>query len=140
MAKQTINDTDFPSVGLKKISDNFTELYTDKAEKKKVPSAVQTLAAGTIILANAEVVRISSAAPVTSTAAPTIADGSDGQVLYIINAGANNITLSDQGTLANSNLRLTGATLVLTPLDNIGLIFLSSVGDWVQVTPLTSPV
>ena len=98
------------------------------------PSTAQTLAAGTAILANATVVQIISTGNVTSTAAPTVADGQDGQLLIIINVDtADTITLSDQGTLASSNLRLSAATIALAPRDNLILVYNSTIGDWVQV-------
>jgi hypothetical protein len=43
------------------------------------------------------------------------------------------ITLQDQGTLANSNLRLGAATRALGPRDNIRLIYNTTVGDWVEL-------
>lgn len=98
------------------------------------PSAAQTLAAGTAILANAEIVQINSAGAITSTAAPTIANGQDGQKLIIINVdSADAITLSDQGTLANSNLRLSTATYAMGPRDSLTLVYSASVGDWIEV-------
>lgn len=98
------------------------------------PSTVQTLAAGTAILANATFVMINSTGDVTSTAAPTVADGQDGQRLLIMNVDTTDtITLQDQGTLANSNLRLSANTIVLGPRDSIELMYSATVGDWVQV-------
>lgn len=104
------------------------------------PSASQTLVAGTAILANAGTLQISAASPITSTAAPTIANGVDGQRVRVVNVGSNNITLSDQGTLASSNLRLTGTTVVVAPRQSIELTYLSSVGDWVQTGALAAVV
>jgi hypothetical protein len=105
------------------------------------PSAAQTLAAGTAILANAEVVQINMAGDVTSTAAPTIADGVDGQRLTIINTDStDHYVLSDQGTLANSNLRLVTTTITLHPRDSIQLIYSATIGDWVQIAPFTDVI
>lgn len=103
-----------------------------------VPKATQTLAAGTAIVADHEVVMVDSAGPVTLTAVPTVANGADGQMLAILNVGANNITLQDQGTLAGSNLRLTAAGVTLTPRDSIQLMYSATVGDWVQIGNLVS--
>jgi hypothetical protein len=98
------------------------------------PSTAQTLAAGTAILANATVVRINSAGNVTLTSAPTIADGQDGQVVTILNIDTTDtITLQDQGTLANSNLRLSATGIALGPRDSIQLMYSADVGDWVQI-------
>ncbi|HEY6014590.1 MAG TPA: hypothetical protein VIU37_11295, partial [Candidatus Limnocylindrales bacterium] len=62
----------------------------------------------------------------------------DGQMLLIVNVGANNITLQDQGTLAGSNLRLTAAGVTLGPRDSVKLMYSSTVGDWIQVGNLVS--
>jgi hypothetical protein len=98
------------------------------------PSSAQTLAAATAILANAEVVQVDATADRTLTATPTIADGTDGQVLTILNVDSTDtITLQDQGTLAGSNLRLTANTIALGPRDSVKLLYSGSIGDWVQV-------
>jgi len=98
------------------------------------PSTAQILAAATALLANASVVRITCSGAVTSTAAPFIADGVDGQMLTIVNVDtADAFTISDQGTLAGSNLRLSAATIVLGPRDSITLMYSSDIGDWIQI-------
>ncbi len=98
------------------------------------PKAAQTLAAGTAIVADYEVVQVNSAGNVTITAAPTIADGVDGQMLTVVNTDtADTITLQDQGTLASSNLRLTAATVALGPRQSIQLMYSATIGDWVQI-------
>jgi hypothetical protein len=104
-----------------------------------VPKAAQTVVAGTAIVADHEVVQINSAGNVTMTAAPTIADGVDGQMLTILNVDtADSVTLQDQGTLGSSNLRLTGATVALGPRDSVQLMYSTTVGDWVQLGNLVS--
>jgi hypothetical protein len=104
-----------------------------------VPKAAQTVVAGTAIAADYEVVQINSAGNVTMTAAPTIADGADGQMLTILNVDtADTVTLQDQGTLAGSNLRLTAATVALGPRQSIHLMYSATVGDWVQLGNLVS--
>ena len=88
----------------------------------------------TAILANAEIVLINSSGNVTITAAPTIADGLSGQRLLIVNVDiADTITIQDQGTLANSNLRLSAATIALAPRDSIQVVYSTDVGDWIQI-------
>jgi hypothetical protein len=104
------------------------------------PSASQTLAAGTALLANAEFVMFTCTGAVTTTAAPTIADGLDGQVLTILNVGTGTWTIEDQGTLASSNLRLAAASVAIAPRQSIKLIYSSTVGDWVQVGPLVTVI
>jgi len=104
------------------------------------PSASQTLAAGTALLANAEFVMFTCTGAVTSTAAPTIANGLDGQMLTVLNVGTGTWTISDQGTLASSNLRLTAATVAIAPRNSIQLVYSATVGDWVQVGALTTVI
>jgi hypothetical protein len=97
------------------------------------PAAQSITAAATAIAPTSTVFEITSDGNYTLTATPTIANGQDGQVVTIINVGANTVTLQDQGTLANSNLRLGAATRALAPRDNIELLYDSAVGDWVEL-------
>lgn len=109
--------------------------------RQAVPKAVQTVVAGTAIVADYEVVQINSTGNVTMTAAPTIANGVDGQMLTIINVDtADTITLQDQGTLASSNLRLTAATVALAPRQSVQLMYSTTVGDWVQTSNLVAVI
>jgi hypothetical protein len=99
------------------------------------PSVAQNItAANTALLANASVIQLTANNSYTLTAAPTIADGQDGQILIIVNVDTvDTITLQDQGTLAGSNLRLAANTIPLGPCDSIILLYSATVGDWVQV-------
>jgi hypothetical protein len=102
-------------------------------------STTQVVVAGTSIQPDAEVVQISSSGDVTMTSTPTIADGVDGQEILLINRDTtDSITIQDNGTLANSGLELTGTTLVLGPLDNVRLRYISALDKWVQVGPLVN--
>lgn len=106
-----------------------------------VPKSTQTVVAGTAIVADYEVVQINCTGNVTMTAAPTIADGADGQMLTLINVDtADTITLQDQGTLASSNLRLTATTVVLARRQSIQLMYSAAVGDWVQIGNLVTVI
>lgn len=96
------------------------------------PGAASALVATSAIGINYELQPISATAAITLTSAPTIADGKNGQRIRIINTGSFDITLQDQGTLANSNLRLEAASITLTPRDSVELTYMSLVGDWVQ--------
>lgn len=70
-----------------------------------------------------------SAGSISSTAAPLIADGTNGQTLTLIRStDAGNFTISDQATLANSNLRLSTSTFAMGSRDSITLRFIN--GDW----------
>lgn len=99
--------------------------------------ATQTLVAGTAIVPY-PLTPISSAGNITSTAAPTIANGYDAQEVILLNVGTNNIILQDQGTLASSNLRLTATSVTLGARDSIRLTFSAAVGDWVQTGGLVN--
>lgn len=120
----------------------LAETLTAGKHKKLVlaPSDTQTIVAGSRITTNAAALRLSAAGAVTMTSAPTIEDGEDGQLICLTNVGSNNITIQDQGTLASSNLRLSGATVVITPRDSLWLRYDSVIGDWVQVTTLVGVV
>jgi len=108
--------------------------------RRATPSASQTLAAGTALLANAEFVMFTCTGAVTTTAAPTIADGLDGQMLTVLNVGTGTWTIKDQGTLASSNLRLMTATVAIAPRQSIQLVYSATVGDWVQIGALTTVI
>jgi hypothetical protein len=104
------------------------------------PLAQTLSAAGNAITATAEVKALtnSTGGSLTLTSAPTIADGQTGQEIELVNVGAQDIVIQDQGTLASSNLRLTATTLTLQPRDSVRLRFNSSIGDWVQCGPLVN--
>jgi hypothetical protein len=71
--------------------------------------------------------------PITLTATPTIPNGLEQQMIRLLNMGPQDIALQDQGTLAKSNLRLTAAQLTLRPRASVQLVYLGSVGAWVQI-------
>ena len=106
------------------------------------PATAQNItAAGTALTITSSVKQITANNSYTLTATPTIANGEDGQVVTIINVdSADTITLQDQGTLANSNLRLTNTTVALAPRQSIKLMYSSTVGDWVQVGNLVTVI
>lgn len=96
------------------------------------PSSAQTLVAGDAVTVTASTVkRISTAGAVTSTATPTIADGADGQLVYIHNSGANDWTMQDESGLAGSNLCLpSGSSVTLNPGDTVAMVFISASSCW----------
>lgn len=99
------------------------------------PSSAQAITAvGDTILANAGVIVLDPDGDYTMTSAPTIADGTTGQILYITcgNAEANIVTVQDQGTLANSNLQLGAASRAISGKDVLVLIFDGV--DWIEVS------
>lgn len=95
------------------------------------PSSAQTLVAGDAVTVTTTVKRISTAGAVTSTATPTIADGVDGQLLYIHNSGSNDWTMQDESSLAGSNLCLpSGTSVTLNAGDTVALVFVSASSCW----------
>ena len=124
---------------------------TDRAALDK-PYAV-TCTAGAAMLSAAQVsllaapfistIGISAAgavSPGTATTTPILPDGTNGQKLKIINVGAQTITLTDQGTMAASNLRLTATTVAIAARQSIELTFVASIGDWVQTGALVAVI
>lgn len=69
--------------------------------------------------------------------APSIAGNGDGYTVMFINDPTNgntgNITLSDNGTLSGSNLRLTTTTCVLTPGSSITMKYQQATNFWYEV-------
>jgi len=102
--------------------------------------SLQTLsAAGNTITANAKVKRLNntSGGSLTLTSTPTIADGQDGQILFLINTSANNVVLQHGSTF---NLRLdAGANKTLAQRASIMLMYSSTLGDWIQIGQVVSP-
>jgi len=81
-----------------------------------------------------DTVSVTTNGPVTLTSAPTIADGTDGQLLAI-NVGdtSADITLQSESALTGSNLRLAGSTVVMSANETMYLVYSSSAGLWVQL-------
>jgi len=77
----------------------------------------------------------STGGSLTMTSAPTVSDGVIGQVLILVNIDSTDtITLQDQGTLANSNLRLSTTTFAMGPRDSITFVWAAlSYFDWVEI-------
>ena len=117
--------------------------FTTAGVRNATPSSTQNITAvGQAITAGTAdyFAIISSDGNYTLTATPTIADGFDGQEILLLNVGANTVTIQDQGTLASSNLRLTGASVAIGPRDSVRLVYSTTVGDWVQVGALVAVV
>ncbi len=100
-----------------------------------VPSTAQDITGvGETISADAGLVQLTADNSYTLTSTPTIAAGSDGQVLTIMNVDSTDaITIQDETALAGSNLRLAGAaSLVLGPRDVVTLIYSVTLADWIE--------
>jgi hypothetical protein len=122
------------------ITKGATNIGLRNASTEVATPGVATIAnASTTIVPNAKMKRLNniSGGAVTLTATPIIADGQDGQMLYIFNGSANSVTLT-HGTA--NNLRLAGgANQTLATRACILLVFSSTIGDWIQVGTVVTP-
>lgn len=89
------------------------------------PSATQSLLAANAILADRGYIKVQgNGGAVTLTSAPTIAAGTEGEVIFIVGqSNTNTVTVQDRGTLASSNLRLGATTRTLGNGDVLALIY-----------------
>jgi hypothetical protein len=115
------------------------EAYPARQDPMEVdpPAATQSItAAGNTITPTSALYPIANTTggSLTLTSAPTMPNGTDGERVMLLNVGAQNIVLQDQGTLAGSNLRCTAATITLTPRDSVEFTYSATVGDWVQTS------
>ncbi len=97
------------------------------------PSATQVInAVGDTILANATLILLNPDADYILTSTPTIANGTEGQVLLIScdNAETNTVTLQDAGLLGSSNLRLKSSTTTVVGKKAITFVFDGT--EWVE--------
>ncbi|GAF70611.1 unnamed protein product, partial [marine sediment metagenome] len=97
------------------------------------PSTAQVIdAVGDTILANATMIVLNPDANYIMTSAPTIANGTTGQILYITcdNAEANTVTVQDEDALANTNLELGGASRDISGKDVLTLMFDGT--NWIE--------
>jgi hypothetical protein len=76
-------------------------------------------------------VNISSDADYILTSTPTIAAGTDGQLLILQNTGSFQIDLQDDSVLAGSDVFQGGTSGVLSPGETMTLQYNSTVGGWV---------
>src|SRR5262249_47675517 len=99
------------------------------------PVARQTIAGATdtVFPSNTVWLTNGTGGGITFSSTPTVRDGQDTDVCLILNISAQPFTFTDQGTLANSNLRLSAATITLGTRDSLWLIFSADIGDWVQI-------
>jgi len=72
----------------------------------------------------------------TLTSTPTVADGVNGQIIYLIGTDdSDTITIQDAGNLANSGLALSGGTnFTLGESDVIQLVYDSGLDMWQEIT------
>ena len=99
-----------------------------------VPTTQAVTAVGNTILATTAQMTLDPNGNYTMTSAPTIADGTAGQVVCYGagNGEANVITFQDGGTLPSSNLQLGAATRAVGALDNLCLRFDGA--EWVEIS------
>lgn len=99
-----------------------------------IPSADQSITAvGDAILANAAHVKITGDASYTLTSTPTIAAGTDGQVLMIENVGSFSIVLQDEASLPGSLLQtLNNAAQSIGVGDLAYFLYSTDAAAWIQ--------
>lgn len=113
------------------IGASATSSFRNRTRTVFTPTTAQAItAASSTILANATFVMISNStgAGITITANPTIVDGEDGQILIILQTGANNVIVQN-----GNNLDLGAASRTMTQNDILMLIFSATTGDWMEM-------
>lgn len=90
-----------------------------------------TAASDTITIADT-LEEISSDAAHTLASTPTIADGTKGQIVYLMEVGSGSVILQDEATLPGSNLQLGAATRTIDAYDVLQLIFDGTY--WIEVS------
>ena len=80
------------------------------------------------------IVVTTTGAAYTLSAAPTIPNGFDGQVITLVNASANPFIIQDGNTLSNTNLNFTGASITLGSFQSVQLIFNTEIGNWASIS------
>lgn len=101
-----------------------------------VPKATQTLAATAPIVANDSVlIRVAgSGGAVTLTSAPTIADGTPGQIIVLVGThNTNTVTIQDVANLAGSNVDMGGVDRTLGSGDYLVLCFNDDNSIWEEI-------
>lgn len=103
------------------------------------PAETQAIGAAgdTITVAGRTLIRLGNAtgAPITLTSTPNIADGVDGQIVYLVNDSGTGqaIVLQDVAVLGGSALRLGGANVTLSQYDTLTLVYVAAVDTWYAV-------
>ena len=129
--------TTLHGIDIAKLTRATTNIEFRNAGKMVYTPTEQTLAAATNTIVNtARIIELdnSTGASLTMTSAPTVSTtgAQDGQIITLVNNdSADNIVLQDEGTLANSGLRLPGAVnLTLGPRDTATFYYNAGSGDW----------
>lgn len=120
-------------------SNNVTGVvdFTSTGDTVFTPSSNQVLLAASAISVNASIVQVSgSGGAVTLTSVPTIAAGTDGQILIIVGTSdTNTVEIQDEDALAGSNLELTGGNnFIFGARDIMMLVFNSASAKWIEMT------
>lgn len=108
-----------------------TTVGVRNAGSEAYPPITQALADEFTITPSATIVQVTATTDPIDSGATAITDGADGQLLYIVNideTAAQTITFAD-----DSNTQLSAATIDLDRCDSITLLFMASIGDWIQV-------
>lgn len=114
---------------------NFNDPVTVSDTTILAPSSAQVLTAVTSPTIDATTITVTgSPGNVTLVNTPTIANGTDGQVVIIRGTSDSaTVTFQDQANLANSGLRLRGVNKTVGLYDTLVLRYSSSGTEWVEV-------
>uniref|UniRef100_A0A6H1ZBT3 Depolymerase 2 capsule K5-specific C-terminal domain-containing protein n=1 Tax=viral metagenome TaxID=1070528 RepID=A0A6H1ZBT3_9ZZZZ len=103
-----------------------------KAAVGFLPSPTQTLTVNSTIIVGSRAIPLAGDGAVTLTATPTIANGFDGQVAILIGTSNVNTVTIQHGTTYNLLLDQ-GQDFTLGNGDSIVLLFLTAIGDWIEL-------
>lgn len=120
--------------GFLEVDQLYVRNHRKRATHEDAPPIQNIAAVGNQIHVTGDWLRIknTSGGNLTLTSAPTIASGHNGDLIEIVNVGSNNVVVQDQGSLANSNLRLAAASRTIAPRQSLLLRFSSDIGNWLE--------
>lgn len=120
----------FAGVGANSLRVSGTDQLDSQVKSDPDPASQLDMAPSPVIDVNL------TSGNVTMTATPTLTDGIEGQEVLIINRGAHNFILKDNGTLPGSGLRLSATTITLTNGSSVRLRWMTD--TWYQVAGVTA--
>jgi len=111
-----------------------TEPVTDYGRIIFSPATTQSITAvGDTVLHGCRVQPFTADGAYTMTSTPTIATGTDGEIITLVNVGANTVTFQDEASLGNTDLELGAATRAVAQFGTLTLLYNSTLDKWVEV-------
>ena len=123
------------AIDVEALTKGSTNIGIRNASTEVFPIDAQTIDSPTDqILPRARVIRLSmSGGSHVLTSTPHIPDGEDGQVITLIGGTAQQVTITDEGTLPGSNIQLSAATSrVIGQRDCVELMFVAAESAWIE--------